>query len=242
MLQVLQNGLQSTKTSIADNAMLERNTDEQFLVSFEEVFNATEIEEKTEKSDISMADTNEEIEMNEYSDVMQVREVEKKNDLETTQDVVINNKDNNSEKKLKSTEVGANIKVADKNEKTFDKAQLLALLSEKQQEKKSNTQLEINLERLPKDFSMKVKSLIAKKSNGKNNIEDISREVGALLLSHFQMKENKSDKKVTSETFVKNVSSVAIKDGKLILKGSEELKQLRIVGNPKLAIMKINFL
>ena len=230
MLQVLQNGLQSTKTSIADNAMLERNTDEQFLVSFEEVFNATEIEEKTEKSDISMADTNEEIEMNEYSDVMQVREVEKKNDLETTQDVVINNKDNNSEKKLKSTEVGANIKVADKNEKTFDKAQLLALLSEKQQEKKSNTQLEINLERLPKDFSMKVKSLIAKKSNGKNNIEDISREVGALLLSHFQMKENKSDKKVTSETFVKNVSSVAIKDGKLILKGSEELKQLKIVG------------
>ena len=230
MLQVLQNGLQSTKTSIADNAMLERNTDEQFLVSFEEVFNATEIEEKTEKSDISMADTNEEIEMNEYSDVMQVREVEKKNDLETTQDVVINNKDNNSEKKLKSTEVGTNIKVADKNEKTFDKAQLLALLSEKQQEKKSNTQLEINLERLPKDFSMKVKSLIAKKSNGKNNIEDISREVGALLLSHFQMKENKSDKKVTSETFVKNVSSVAIKDGKLILKGSEELKQLKIVG------------
>ena len=95
MLQVLQNGLQSTKTSIADNAMLERNTDEQFLVSFEEVFIATEIEEKTEKSDISMADTNEEIEMNEYSDVMQVREVEKKNDLETTQDVVINNKDNN---------------------------------------------------------------------------------------------------------------------------------------------------
>lgn len=230
MLQVLQNGLQSTKTSIVDNAMLERNTDEQFLVSFEEVFNATEIEEKTEKSDISMADTNEEIEMNEYSDVMQVREVEKKNDLETTQDVVINNKDNNSEKKLKSTEVGANIKVADKNEKTFDKAQLLALLSEKQQEKKSNTQLEINLERLPKDFSMKVKSLIAKKSNGKNNIEDISREVGALLLSHFQMKENKSDKKVTSETFVKNVSSVAIKDGKLILKGSEELKQLKIAG------------
>ena len=68
------------------------------------------------------------------------------------------------------------------------------MLSEKQQEKKSNTQLEINLERLPKDFSMKVKSLIAKKSNGKNNIEDISREVGALLLSHFQMKENKSDK------------------------------------------------
>ena len=73
MLQVLQNGLQSTKTSIADNAMLERNTDEQFLVSFEEVFNATEIEEKTEKSDISMADTNEEIEMNEYSDVMRNR-------------------------------------------------------------------------------------------------------------------------------------------------------------------------
>ena len=36
MLQVLQNGLQSTKTSIADNVMLERNTDEQFLVSFEE--------------------------------------------------------------------------------------------------------------------------------------------------------------------------------------------------------------
>ena len=230
MLQVLQNGLQSTKNSITDNAMLERNADEQFLVSFEEVFNATEIEENTEKSDVSMAMTDEKNDVNEFSDVMQVKEVEENNDLETVQDVVIINENDNSEKKLKSTDMNTNIKTVDKSEKTFDKVQLLALLSEKQQEKKSNTQLEINLERLPKDFSMKVKGLISKKSNGKNNIEDISREVGALLLSHFQMKGNKSDKKVTSETFVKNVSSVAIKDGKLILKGSEELKQLKIVG------------
>ena len=50
---------------------------------------------------------------------------------------------------------------------------------------------------------MKVKRLIAKKSNGKNNIEDISREVGALLLSHFQMKENKSDKKLHQRLLLK---------------------------------------
>ena len=98
MLQVLQNGLQSTKNSITDNAMLERNADEQFLVSFEEVFNATEIEENTEKSDVSMAMTDEKNDVNEFSDVMQVKEVEENNDLETVQDVVIINENDNSEK------------------------------------------------------------------------------------------------------------------------------------------------
>lgn len=241
MLQILQNGLHSTKASIADN-LIEKNQDEQFSSSFDDFFQSSTIEEKqkTEKTEVSVTTNNEEIETDEFSDVMQVSEDTDSENAETIHGAVaVSKKDNKEEKTVVAEEVNSNIKGFDKDEKLFDKTELLALLS-KNQEKKSNTKLEVNLERLPKDFSIKIKNLIANKSDNKKNIEQLSHDVGSLLLSQFQMKEKNTGKKVTSETFVKNVSEVALKDGKLILKGSENLKQLKITGKADLNSNKGN--
>ena len=241
MLQILQNGLHSTKASIADS-LIEKNQDEQFSSSFDDFFQSSTIEEKqkTEKTEVSATTNNEEIETDEFSDVMQVSEDTDGENAETIHGAVaVSKKDNKEEKTVAAEEVNSNIKGFDKDEKLFDKTELLALLS-KNQEKKSNAKLEVNLERLPKDFSIKIKNLIANKSDNKKNIEQLSHDVGSLLLSQFQMKEKNTGKKVTSETFVKNVSEVALKDGKLILKGSENLKQLKITGKVDLNSNKGN--
>jgi hypothetical protein len=228
MLQILQNGLHGTMTAMSESAVLEKNANEQFSTSFDEMFQSATTEENLgRKNEVSMTEKSEEVETEDFSDVMQVKEdcdSEKKN--EKVAEKKINKNEN--EKKSITTE-NAEIKHANENVRIFDKSQLQALLS-KNQEKKSNVNLEVNLERLPKDFSLKVKTLLAKKSDSKANIEEISREVGTLLLSYFQMKDKNGNKKVTSETFSKNISDVALKDGKLILKGTENLKQLKIVG------------
>ena len=169
MLQILQNGLHSTKASIADN-LIEKNQDEQFSSSFDDFFQSSTIEEKqkAEKTEVSATTNNEEIETDEFSDVMQVSEDTDGENAETIHSAVVVSKKDNKEEKTVAAEVNSNIKGFDKDEKLFDKTELLALLS-KNQEKKSNTKLEVNLERLPKDFSIKIKNLIANKSDNKKN-------------------------------------------------------------------------
>lgn len=235
MLQVVQNGLHNAKASMTDNALLEKNIGEQFTSSFEEIFQAAQTEEnhKNKTDEISAAVT-EDSRAEDFSDIMHVSD----EDFDIVQNIASECKKDDVHVHSDNTKLHA-VKKTDKGEKTFDKAELTALLSKKQ-EKKANVNLEINLERLPKDVSVKIKDLIAKKSGEKADIEGISRDIGSLLLSQFQMKEKNTDKKVTSETFAKNVSSAVLKDGKLILKGSEKLKQLKIVSKAESSNNKEN--
>lgn len=235
MLQVVQNGLHNVKASMTDNALLEKNIGEQFTSSFEEIFQAAQTEEnhKNKTDEISAAVT-EDSKAEDFSDIMHVSD----EDFDIVQNIASECKKDDVQVHLDNTKLHA-VKKTDKGEKTFDKTELTALLSKKQ-EKKANVNLEINLERLPKDVSVKIKDLIAKKSGEKADIEGISRDIGSLLLSQFQMKEKNTDKKVTSEIFAKNVSSAVLKDGKLFLKGSEKLKQLKIVSKAESSNNKEN--
>lgn len=224
MLQVIQNGLNNAKTSVTDNTLLEKNVGEQFSSSFDEIFQSAQADknQKTEVSEISMT-ANEESKAEDFSDIMNVRD----EDFYIAQDVASVRKKNDVQERPDAA-LRVN-KKSDNGKKNLDKMELASLLSKKQ-EKKANVHLEINLERLPKNVSLKIKDVIAKKSGEKVDIEKISRDISILLLSQFQMKEKNTDKKVTSETFAKNITSVALKGEKLILKGSEKLKQLKIAG------------
>lgn len=224
MLQVIQNGLSNAKTSMTDNTLLEKNVGEQFSSSFDEIFQSAQTDEKQkiEAPEISMT-ANEESKIEDFSDVMNVCD----EDFYVVQDVASECKKNNAQERPDAA-LQVN-KKSDKGEKTFSKTELTSLLPKKQ-EKKTHVRLEINLERLPKNVSLKIKDVIAKKSGEKADIEGMSRDIGTLLLSQFQMKEKNTNKKVTSETFAKNVTSATLKGGKLILQGSEKLKQLKIAG------------
>ncbi|MCH5150183.1 MAG: flagellar hook-length control protein FliK [Spirochaetales bacterium] len=216
MLQIIQNGLNSAKTSLTDNTLVEKNIGEQFSTSFDEIFQSAQTE-KNQKAEVI---ANENSKAEDFSDVMRV--------CDENINIASEYKKNNDAQERPDTAVRVN-KKPDKSKKMFDKAELPTLLSKKQ-DKKANVHLEINLERFPKNVSLKIKNVIAEKSGEKADIEKISHDIGVLLLSQFQVKEKNTNKKVTSETFAKNVASVALKDGKLILKGSEKLKQLKITG------------
>lgn len=234
MLQIVQNGLHSAKTLTANSDLSEQNIDRQFSSSFDEIFRAAQVEDlqKNEASENSIA-VSENPETEDFSDIMRVEE----EGLDTNFSIASENKREHVHEHLDNANSKV-IKNSDSNEKVFDKAELTALLSKN--DKKTNVRLEINLERLPKDISAKIKNLIAGKSGEKVDIEKISSDIGALLLSHFQMKEKDTDKKVTSETFAKNISSAELKDGKLVLKGSEKLKQLKIAGKAEASSLKEN--
>lgn len=240
MLQIVQNGLHNAKTLTADSDLPEKSNDGQLSSSFDEIFQAAQVEEpqKAETSENSIV-VSENVKAEDFSDVMRVSD--EKPEIENNRNIASENKKNHAHEHSENANSNAikSANKADKNEKLFDKAELTALLSKKY-DKKANVNLEINLERLPKDVSAKIKKLAAKKPGEKVDIEKISRDIGALLLSQFQMKEKNTDKKVTSETFAKNVSSAELKNGKLVLKGSEKLKQLKITGKSESPSLKEN--